>query len=939
MSDKDYKNTLNLPKTGFSMRANLPQNEPKFLKKWQDEKTFETMRELRKDAKKFILHDGPPYANGDIHIGHAVNKILKDIVNKAKALSGFDVPYVPGWDCHGLPIELNVEKKKGVAGIDIDPDAFRKACREYAMSQVEIQRESFKRLGVFGHWDQPYLTMSSVYEGAIVRSIASVYRNGHLLQGAKPVHWCVNCRSALAEAEVEYQDKQSPAIDVLFPVVKTDKIKDIFNLNEIPGNTGVVIWTTTPWTLPANEAVALHSELEYVLVKTESGDGIILSEGLLGNCFERYEISHYEVLSRCKGEQLEGLLLRHPIDSRKKVPIILGDHVTLEAGTGAVHTAPAHGLDDFHCANKYHIEFYNPVDEKGCFKSATPLVAGQHISKANKFIIEHLQKTKRLINNTNIQHSYPHCWRHKTPLIFRATAQWFISMDKAQLRDKALNSISKVNWVPDWGQNRIYSMIEGRPDWCISRQRTWGVPLTLFTHVATNELHPQTEEIINYVADIVSLEGIDAWHNLDQNTLPFDDMESYTKSTDSLDVWFDSGVSHLSVLDAVEGLHSPADLYLEGSDQHRGWFQSSLLTSLATKNKSPYKTVLTHGFTVDSTGRKMSKSLGNVVRPDKVIKTLGADVLRLWVSAADYKNEMHVSDEILKRTSDAYRRIRNTVRFLLANLHDFDPEINAVADNDLLALDAWIISKTESLQKEIISAYDQFQFHQIYQMIHNFCVNELGGFYLDVIKDRQYTMRTESLGRRSCQTAIFHIAHALVRWLAPILSFTAEDVWSHLPGTKESSVFLTEFKNNFPTTAPKFENKFWENLISIRNEVNKVLEKMRNDGKIGAGLEAEITLFVNNDMLKQLKEFGDELHFVFITSKASVCPLNEKTSDSVPTSMPDLFIRGEALSLEKCVRCWHRSSDVGQDLNLPGLCGRCVTNLGQDSKGEQRKYA
>ena len=847
------------------------------------------------------------------------------------------MPYVPGWDCHGLPIELNVEKKHGIVGKDIDAKAFREACREYAQTQVNLQRESFKRLGVFAQWENPYLTMSPAYEGAIVRSIAAIYRNGHLAMGAKPVHWCVNCRSALAEAEVEYQDKQSFAIDVLFPLSDTTKASAAFG-TQVPNGTGVIIWTTTPWTLPANEAVAVHSELDYVLV--QAGDlAFIISEGLLGQCCERYGISHYEVLGRCPGQALEGWFVEHPIEARKRVPVILGHHVTLDAGTGVVHTAPAHGLEDFHCANQYRIQFFNPVDEKGCFKAATPLVAGEHINKAGPMIIEHLRAQGRLIHEDKLTHSYPHCWRHKTPLIFRATTQWFISMEQAKLREQALGSIPTVRWVPDWGQNRIEAMIDGRPDWCISRQRTWGVPLPLFVHDSTNELHPETANIIEYVADLVSEQGIEAWHELDIETMPFENMTEYTKSTHSLDVWFDSGVSHIAVLDRRPNLSSPADLYLEGSDQHRGWFQSALLTSLATKQQAPFKTVLTHGFTVDAKGRKMSKSLGNVINPDKVIKQLGADILRLWVSAADYKNEMHVSDEILKRTSDAYRRIRNTVRFLLANLHDFDPELHAVAENDLLALDTWVIAKTQALQEQIIEAYNQYQFHTIYQTIHNFCVNELGGFYLDIIKDRQYTMRVDSTSRRSCQTAIFHVLEALVHWLAPILSFTAEDIWQHMPGTKEQSVFLSTFKSHFPQGESVFDFGFWERIQNVRSEVNKVLELMRNENKIGSGLEAEITLFVSDSLKQDLEQLGDELRFILLTAKAEVKSTSERAENSVATQDGNMFILGEASTAKKCERCWHRTDDVNSSPEYPDICSRCVSNIDTIQAPEKRCYA
>ncbi|MEH6604385.1 MAG: isoleucine--tRNA ligase, partial [Pseudomonadales bacterium] len=710
----DYKHTLNLPKTDFPMKANLANREPKFLEDWEKGDIYQKIRQVSAGREKFILHDGPPYANGDIHIGHAVNKILKDIIVKSKTMSGFDAPYVPGWDCHGLPIELNVEKKVGKAGVKVDASTFRSKCREYATKQVNGQREDFKRLGVLGDWDNPYLTMDFTFEANIIRTLGTIADKGHLHQGFKPVHWCMDCGSALAEAEVEYQDKTSPAIDVMFPAIDPDALSAAFGANVDAG--ALVIWTTTPWTLPANLAVALHADLDYVLVSVQRAEGdvvVVLAEALLESCLARYGAQAHSVLGRCKGQALEGLQLQHPFLQRH-VPVILGEHVTTEAGTGAVHTAPGHGVDDFVVGKQYGLEVYNPVGSNGVFLPDTPIVAGQHVFKANAVIVELLQTSGMLLNHSPIEHSYPHCWRHKTPIIFRATPQWFISMTSAGLLPAAMNAVEQVEWIPEWGKARIESMMSSRPDWCISRQRTWGVPIALFINKQTAALHPETPRLIEEVAKRVEQNGIDAWFDLEIAELLGDEADQYDKVTDTLDVWFDSGVTHACVLRQREGLSFPADLYLEGSDQHRGWFQSSLLTSVAANGVQPYKQVLTHGFTVDADGRKMSKSVGNVVAPQQIMKTLGADILRLWVASADYRNEMTVSDEIFKRTADSYRRIRNTARFLLSNLEGFDPTENLVPAADMLALDRWAVDLAARLQDEIDEAYNSYQFHQIY---------------------------------------------------------------------------------------------------------------------------------------------------------------------------------------------------------------------------------
>ncbi len=943
MTTENYKDTLNLPKTDFPMKANLAQREPELLAKWQEVDIYQQTRAYGKAKKKFILHMGPPYANGDIHIGHALTTILKDIIVKSKALSGYDAPLVPGWDCHGLPIEVNVEKKIGVVGDKVTAKEFRAKCREYAQSQIDIQRASFIRLGIFADWKNPYVTMDYQYQANIVRSLGKILSRGYLHQGAKPVHWCVNCGSSLAEAEVEYQNKTSPAIDVGF------KVKDVGHfLKAILGentyevdNIAFVIWTTTPWTLPANQAVALHPDLAYVLIKghfTAEIQAICVLKDLMEDCLKRYECTHYEVIATFQGKQVEKHLLQHPFLERD-VPLVLGEHVTTDAGTGAVHTAPAHGLDDYLVGAHYGLTVQTEVDSKGCFFNDVPFVGGQHVFKANDKIIEVLKEKHALIHVTTLNHSYPHCWRHKTPLIFRATPQWFISMDNQGLRKETLAAIEKVKWVPNWGQSRMNLMIEGRPDWCISRQRTWGVPLALVLHQDTDKLHPQASEIIEHVAKLIEQHGVEAWHDCDLNSLPFDDMASYRKSTDILDVWFDSGSSHFAVLSARDDLQFPADLYLEGSDQHRGWFQTSLLNSMAMQSIAPYKAVLTHGFTVDAQGRKMSKSLGNVVAPEKVVKTLGADILRLWVASTDYKGEIHVSDEILTRMSDAYRRIRNTMRFLLANLDGFSPDTHLVAPNKLIALDAWIVERAAKLQEEIIQAYDTYQFHLIYQKIHNFCVVELGSFYLDVIKDRQYTTKTNGNPRHSAQTAMYYIAHALTRWLAPILSFTAEEIWQYLPGEKTTSVFLSEWFV-FPQmeTAQTMNNDFWQTLMQVRNSVNKALEGERKLGKIGAPLDAQVTLFADKELYALLTQLKDELRFVLITSDAQVLPLSEK-ADAIATDMPELWLKVEKSTYEKCARCWHHRDDVNKHEKFPHLCGRCVDNIDPNSEGEMRLYA
>jgi isoleucyl-tRNA synthetase len=934
----DYKKTLNLPKTDFPMKANLAQRELDILKKWETLDLYSKLRAQGEKRKKFIFHDGPPYANGQLHIGHAVNKTLKDIVTKAKTLSGFNAPFVPGWDCHGLPIELMVEKKIGKPGQKVSVREFRQACREFAASQVDVQREQLKRLGVLADWNNPYLTMDASYEANTLRSLAKIIKNGHLQKGAKPVHWCLDCASPLAEAEVEYEDKSSPAIDVRFTVTDDNALFACFNIQ--PQGTGPIsipIWTTTPWTLPANQAVCLSPTIEYALVDTGT-ERLVIAEPLLESVLQRYGVTEYQVLAKVVGEALEHLQLQHPFYARQ-VPVILGDHVTVDAGTGAVHTAPAHGQDDYVIGKKYNLPMDNPVGNDGCFVANTIIFAGMHVSKVNDKVIEELKSHQALLHFEKITHSYPHCWRHKTPLIFRATPQWFISMEQNNLRSMALTAINRVSWVPEIGHNRIYTMVENRPDWCISRQRAWGVPIALFLHKETDELHPNTDALIEQVAQRIEKEGIEAWFALDPKELLGADAENYKKNTDILDVWFDSGVSHECVLKTRPELHFPADLYLEGSDQHRGWFNSSLITSIAMNNQEPYKAVLTHGYTLDDKGRKMSKSLGNVIVSEKITQSLGADILRLWVSAIDYKGDVIVSDEVFSRTSETYRRIRNTARFLLANLDGFDPKKDAVPVAKMLALDRWVMDQARVLQEDIIKAYDAYQFHLVYQKIHQFCSVELGGFYLDIVKDRQYTMQTNSLARRSTQTALYHIIEALARWIAPILSFTAEELWQYIPGERNESVFLNTWYTDLPVLADTalMNASYWEKIRLVRDAVNKEIESLRNAGKIGSALEANVTLYCEAELKAQLDCLQDELRFVLITSQAAVRLAGPDLEGAVPTDVAGLWVNVEPIEAQKCERCWHRRPDIGQNVEHPTLCLRCVDNI--VGEGERRQFA
>ncbi len=944
----DYKPTLNLPETLFPMRGNLAQNEPKMLAKWVKDGLYQQIRDNCAGRPKFVLHDGPPYANGDIHIGHAINKILKDIVIKSKTLSGFDAPYVPGWDCHGLPIEHRVEKKIGKAGAKVPFDEFRQKCREYASKQVEGQKKDFVRLGVFAEWDKPYLSMDFQFEADIIRSLSKIVDNGHLHKGFKPVYWSVVGGSALAEAEVEYQDKTSISIDVRYSPANENDLLEKFKATAGDlgnGNVSLVIWTTTPWTIPASQAISVSGDLEYALVEIDAAtehderfgvgkERIVLAAEMVNQVMSRYGIEDYKVVGLCQGQQLENLICRHPYLA-KDVPVLLGEHVTTDAGTGLVHTAPDHGVEDFTVARQYGIETLNLVNAGGVYSEKTEHFAGQHVYKVDEPVCELLANAGRLLRKEKFKHSFPHCWRTKTPLIYRATPQWFISMDKNGLREQALNTIKDVKWIPDWGQARIEGMVDGRPDWCISRQRTWGVPLCLLVHKDNDELHPETTTLMEKVAVLVEKKGIQAWFDLDLAELIGEQAENYIKVNDTLDVWFDSGVTHQCVLNRREELVEPADLYLEGSDQHRGWFQSSLLTGLAINGHAPYKEVLTHGFVVDAKGKKMSKSEGNVVAPMTVINKYGADILRLWVGSTDYRSEITASDEILKRTADTYRRLRNTARFLLSNLNGFDPKTDIVDAKDMLPLDRWAVDCAFKTQQDLVTAYTDYNFLIATQTMHHFCAMDMGSFYLDIIKDRQYTAKAGSLAHKSCQTAIYHIMQAVVRWFMPVMSFTAQELWPHIPGNDDNSIFWqTWYDGLFANDVDaKISQSDWQLIAKVKNEVNRQIEAMRKSSGIGSSLEAEVVLYANDEIAECLEKLADELRFVLITSQAKVV----KGDGGESSEIDGLGLTVSASAQKKCDRCWHRRADVGIEQKHPELCGRCVENV--DGQGELRHYA
>ncbi len=951
MTDDDsqrYKPTIHLPETAFPMRGDLPRREPETLARWEADGLYDRLRERAQGRPRFVLHDGPPYANGAIHLGHAVNKILKDIIVRSKTLAGFDAPYVPGWDCHGLPIEIAVEKKHGKVGGKLDAVRFRALCREFANAQIDVQRRDFKRLGVLGDWERPYRTLDFRFEADEIRALAKVVENGHLLRGVKPVYWCFDCGSALAEAEIEYQDKESLAVDVAYAARDAAALGALFGA-QVPDDVEVAvpIWTTTPWTLPASLAVTLGADIGYVLVEGPTRDGrrrwLVLAEALAATALARYGVDAVQVHGRVEGAALEHAVLAHPFYNDRDIPLILGDHVSDDEGTGAVHTAPGHGQEDFVVGQRYGLVArhtaaqLNPVDGRGVYLPSTPplgdtALAGEHIWKANAAIADALAGIGALLARVAFRHSYPHCWRHRTPVVFRATPQWFISMDQAHLRRDALAAIQGVTWYPAWGQARIAGMVAGRPDWTISRQRTWGVPIALFVHRETGEPHPRSVALMREVADLVEREGVDAWYGLDPATLLGDEAGDYDRITDILDVWFDSGITHEAVL-ATRGLGKPADLYIEGSDQHRGWFQSSLLTGIAIDGAAPYRQCLTHGFTVDEHGRKMSKSLGNGIEPQDILKTLGADILRLWIASADYSNEMSLSQEILKRNADAYRRIRNTARFLLGNLHGFDPASQLVAPADMVALDRWIVHRAWEVQQKVVDAYARYDFAAIVQALLNFCSVDLGSLYLDVTKDRLYTMPAESRGRRSAQTAMHHVMEAFVRWVAPVLAFTADELWSHLPAPADGArrednvLFATWYTGLVPLAddAPLSPARF-DQLLALREQVARVLEPMRAAGSIGAALEAELVLRCSASEHAWLSPLADELRFLLISGDVCV----------VAADGAGITVEAQATDKPKCVRCWQHRGDIGMVAAHPLVCGRCAGNV--DAPGEVRQW-
>ncbi|MCX7883435.1 MAG: isoleucine--tRNA ligase [Caloramator sp.] len=927
----DYSKTLNLPKTDFAMRANLPQKEPNILKFWNEKNVYQRSLEKNKGNNSFILHDGPPYANGDIHLGHTLNKVLKDIINKYKSLRGYYTPYVPGWDTHGLPIELQAIKKLGIKAHEVGPLKFRQICKDYALEQVEKQKEQFKRLGVTGDWENPYLTLEPKFEAKQIEVFGKMAEKGYIYKGLKPVYWCPSCETALAEAEIEYADETSSSIYVKFNV-KDDK--GLFkNLNVDLNKVYYVIWTTTTWTIPANLAICLGPDFEYVLAKFNDEIYIVAKE-LLDNLKKAANLDGEEIIASFKGSELEGQVTKHPLYERDSV-VILGEHVTLESGTGCVHTAPGHGEEDFIIGQKYNLDVLNPVDGRGRFTKEAGKYEGLTYKEGNKVIFEDLKNVGALLADEKITHSYPHCWRCKNPILFRATEQWFASVE--DFKDEAIDAIKKVEWLPAWGEDRISSMVSERADWCISRQRIWGVPIPIFyCRECGKELI--TKETIKKVADIFSEKGSDAWYELSaQELLPEGTKcecgcSEFTKETDIMDVWFDSGSSHAGVLETREDLNWPSDMYLEGNDQYRGWFQSSLLTAVATRGKAPYKIVITHGMVVDGEGKKMSKSLGNGIDPMDVINEFGADILRLWVSSADYKNDVRISKDILKQLSEVYRKIRNTARYIMGNLYDFNPDTDMVKYEDMNELDKWALLKLQHLIKEVTEAYDNYEFHIMYHAIHNFCVVDMSNFYLDIIKDRLYTFKADSKERRAAQSVIYDILKALVKMISPILSFTAEEIWSSMPhdaSDKYESVLLS----NWPSVSEKYVDKElenrWDNILNIRTEVSKALEIARANKTIGHSLNAKVDIYAKGETDKFLKEVESYLETVFIVSKVELHSGldNLKEGTYVSDTNNDLAVFVSQAPGEKCERCWTYSETVGQNKEHPTICAKCAANL------------
>ncbi|MBN2126450.1 MAG: isoleucine--tRNA ligase [Deltaproteobacteria bacterium] len=932
----DYKATLNLPRTSFPMKANLVKNEPEMIERWEREKLYHRIRQSSVGRNRYHLHDGPPYANGHIHMGTAFNKVLKDIIVKSKQMAGFDAPYVPGWDCHGLPIEHKVDSELGSKKAAMSQVEVRKYCRRYAEKFIDIQRNEFKRLGVLGEWERPYLTMNFPYEATIVRECGKFALNGSLFKSKKPIYWCTSCQTALAEAEVEYGEHTSPSIFVKFPMISdlsglypSLKGKDVF----------VVIWTTTPWTIPANLAIALHPDLDYVAVDVENDQVLILAEGLTSICMDTFGVADYEVIAEIEAKKLEGLKARHPLYDRESV-LVLAPYVTLEAGTGCVHTAPGHGREDYETGLEYNIDVYSPVDDEGRFTQDVEFFAGLDVFEANAVINKKLDDVGALLKEEPITHEYPHCWRCKKPVIFRSTEQWFISMNTNDLRKKALEAINRVSWIPGWGKDRIYGLIENRPDWCISRQRAWGVPITVFYCRACGAV-VVSREIVEHVARLVEESGADIWFMEPEENLmppgtacPECGSNQFRKETDILDVWFDSGVSYAAVMENRDYLDSPADLYLEGSDQHRGWFHSSLLCSVGTRGEAPYRSVLTHGFVVDGSGKAMHKSAGNVISPEDLIKNYGAEIIRLWVAAEDYRDNIRLSEEILQRLTEAYRRIRNTCRYLLGNLSDFDPRRDPVPYDRMEELDRWALNRLQEMSARVLRAYEDFEYHPVYHGLHNFCVLDLSSFYLDIIKDRLYVSPPKSLPRRSAQTAMREILEVLVRLMAPILSFTADEVWQYMQGDERPpSVHMDLFipvKEEYrdPELAAR-----WENIFKVRREVTKALEIARKAKEVGHSLDAAVTLGLPGDLLDRLEPYRDQLRFLFIVSSVRLVPSEEIEGGFESEEIEGLRVRVKPSEDPKCDRCWIRDPTVGSDPEHPSICSRCGRALKEIEAG------
>ncbi len=934
----DTRKTLNLPDTPFPMRGDLAKREPNWIAEWQQKKLYEKIRQVSKGRPKFVLHDGPPYANGSIHIGHALNKILKDIIVRSRTMAGFDAPYVPGWDCHGLPIEHKVEVTHGKG---LPADKVRELCRAYAHEQIAEQKKDFIRLGVLGDWDKPYRTLDFGNEAGEVRALAEMVKRGWVFKGLKPVNWCFDCGSALAEAEVEYQDKQSPAIDVGFKCVEAGKLAAAFGLAQLPAGKDAfaVIWTTTPWTIPANQALNVHPEHEYALVDTPRGLLVLMVE-LTEASLKRFGLEG-SIVARASGAKLDKIRFQHPFYDRQS-PVFVADYVGLDAGTGIVHSAPAYGVDDFNSckANGFtNDDILSPVQSNGVYAESLPFFGGLHIWKANPVIVEKLQEVGALFSHEKLTHSYMHCWRHKTPLIYRATAQWFVGMDLKpyggpSLRELALQGVESTRFFPAWGQARLHAMIANRPDWCISRQRAWGVPLPFFLHKDTGELHPRTMDILDQAASLVEQGGIEAWSRVTaEDILGPGDAPHYIKSSDILEVWFDSGSTFFHVLRGThpEAHHETgpeADLYLEGHDQHRGWFHSSLLLACALEGRAPYKSLLTHGFTVDSQGRKMSKSLGNGVDPLETSKKLGAEIIRLWVASSDYSGDIAGDDKILARVVDSYRRVRNTLRFLLANVADFDPASQAVPLEQMLEIDRWALARTAEFQASVLQHYEAYEFHPVVAKLLIFCSEDLGGFYLDVLKDRLYTTPARSLARRSAQTALWHLTHAMLRWIAPFLSFTAEEAWAHFAPQRAAETGTLFVETYHPVPVPADAEPLlakWSRLRAIRDEVNRAVEAVRAEGRLGSSLQAWVKLTAPADDLALLSSLGDELKFAFITSRVQL------------QAGTELAVQVDPAAATKCERCWHWETDVGADPANPSICARCVSNL--QGPGETRHHA